>query len=624
MSGGRRLALALLALLLVVLGVGAALAAPGDDGNAPDEVRVDGVDVSGLPPDEVERAVRQRARELMHVPVVIERADAEGFRVRATRASLGARPRIAEAVEEALEPRGFGSRFLSRLGVAPARDVDLRFTVDDAKVDRLVARVSTALNDPPVPARLRVTRTDIVELPGKGGYGVDPVALKREVAALTPLIEVSRGPLAPPVSDEAAAEARERALALIQQPVQVAFHGRGAPIEPSVLRSALRFVPDPPNLRVALAPDILYERIRSAYQTREQPARDATFRVVGDRVRLVPSRIGRALDMDAIAEEIAENPPSHVVRARFRISRPERTTAEARALRITEQISGFTTPYNCCEPRVTNIQEAAAILNGWIIPAGGRFSLNEALGPRTPDRGFVSAPQIAGGRLEDAIGGGVSQVATTMFNAAFFAGLDLVAHTPHQFYISRYPPGREATVSAGGPELVFVNDWPAAVLIDAQAGSNGITIRFFSSKLGRRVETETGEPHDYVQPKERETVDRSLPPGAREVEQSLGGPGFTIGYTRKVYDGDTLKRDESYTWTYDPEDAFIKVGPKRSKPAKPEAEAPDQDGDTTAPDDGGTAAPGGSTTAPDRGTTTSRGAAPQAPSGGAAAPPPTP
>ena len=102
------------------------------------------------------------------------------------------------------------------------------------------------------------------------------------------------------------------------------------------------------------------------------------------------------------------------------------------------------------------------------------------------------APQIAAGRLEDAVGGGVSQVSTTMYNAAFFAGLDLVAHTPHQFYISRYPEGREATLSLGGPELVFVNDWDAAVLISAQAGSNGITIRFFSTKLGRRVETETG------------------------------------------------------------------------------------------------------------------------------------
>ena len=74
----------------------------------------------------------------------------------------------------------------------------------------------------------------------------------------------------------------------------------------------------------------------------------------------------------------------------------------------------------------------------------------------------MPAPQINAGELEDAVGGGVSQMATTIFNAAFFAGLDLVSHTPHEFWITRYPPGREATVSWGGPELIVRNDWPAA------------------------------------------------------------------------------------------------------------------------------------------------------------------
>ena len=247
-------------------------------------------------------------------------------------------------------------------------------------------------------------------------------------------------------------------------PVEVTFQGRGVAIEPEVLRSALRFQAVPPGLRVSLDPEVLHEDIASAFSTREQPARDATFRVSGSSVRLVPSRIGRSLDMEAIAADIVAHPGTASVRARFEVSRPERTTAEARALRITELVSEFTTPYNCCEPRVTNIQRAAAILDGTIIPAGGTFSLNDALGPRTLDRGFVLAPQIAAGRLEDAVGGGVSQVSTTIYNAAFFAGLELVAHTPHQFYISRYPEGREATLSLGGPELIFVNDWDAAIL----------------------------------------------------------------------------------------------------------------------------------------------------------------
>jgi vancomycin resistance protein YoaR len=237
---------------------------------------------------------------------------------------------------------------------------------------------------------------------------------------------------------------------------------------------------------------------------------------------------------------------------------------------IRELVSEFTTPYACCPPRVTNIRRAAEMLDGTIVPIGGRFSLNDALGQRTVDRGFVEAPQIEDGRLVDAVGGGVSQVATTMYNAAFFAGLELVAHTPHQFYISRYPMGREATVSWGGPELIFRNDWAAAILVKAAAADDGITIRLFSSRLGRRVETRTGSPRGRRPPKVVEVQKESLPPGTRTVVQPMGAAGFTVDYTRKVYEGVRLRRDEHFTWTYSAEDAIVEVGPPKEKPEQPE------------------------------------------------------
>ena len=498
---------------------------------------------------------------------------------------------------------------ISTVGLAPTREVPLTFTVSPAKVDALVARVTDQINTAPRPATVKVSGTAIAVVPGAGGYGVDPEALRRRIAALPDHMELRPGPLAPPVSEEAADRARLVAMRIVSHPVAVALNGRAVPIEPQVLRSALRFVPRPPALVVTLDPGTLHARIASAYASREQPARDAGFRVSGSTVRIVSSRIGRSLDMTAIAAAIVANPDATSVRARFEVTRPTRTTAQVKALHITDLVSEFTTPYNCCEPRVTNIQRAAELINGTIIPPGGTFSLNDALGRRTTARGFVEAPQIAGGRLEDAVGGGVSQVSTTLYNAAFFAGLKLVAHTPHEFWISRYPKGREATLSFGGPELIFTNDWDAGVLVDAFAGTNGITIRFFSSPLGRRVETQTGEPHDVVQPTTKETVDPSLSPGERVVEQEMGGAGFTVSYTRKVWAGDTLRRDETYTWTYHPVNAFVKVGPPK---APSTSTAPGQG--TTAP--ATTTAPGGGATTqpPPAAATTS--------SSGAAAPPP--
>jgi vancomycin resistance protein YoaR len=582
---GGRIVAALIALLAIVVGVGAALGATADDGDAPAGVEVEGVNVSGLSPDEVERAVRYRARQLMAQPIVIVRDDAPERPIRVARRNLGARPQVDRAVAEALEPRSLGGRILGGLGVAPTREVDIGFTVRQARVNALVDRVAGDLDDPPKPARLRVTEDDIVVIPGKAGFGIDEFALRDQVAAMPQEpIDVEVGAQPAPVSEEAAQAARELALRVVARPVEVSLQGRGAPIEASVLRSALRFAPDPPDLEVRLDPDTLYREIASAYSTREQPARNASWRLNGATATLVPSRVGRRLDMEAVAVSIVDDPGATAVRARFEVSQPGLTTDEARALKITELVSEFSTPYNCCEPRVTNIQRAAKTLDGWVIRPGWTFSLNDALGPRTTERGYVEAPQILGGKLEDGVGGGVSQVSTTLYNAAFFAGMELIDHTPHQFWISRYPEGREATLSYGGPDLVFRNDWDAGVLIDAVAGDNAVTIRFYSSKLGRRVETETGERSDYEEPEIKETVNPDLEPGARVVEQYSGGPGFTVTYTREVWQGDELKRDEDYTWHYSAQDAFVELGPT----PKPKRTAP---GAGTAPDE--PAAPGG-------------------------------
>ena len=248
-------------------------------------------------------------------------------------------------------------------------------------------------------------------------------------------------------------------------------------------------------------------------------------------------------------------------------------------------------PPTSCAPRVNNIHRGAEILDGMIVLPGERFSLNEALGKRTEARGFVSAPQIFNGRLEDAVGGGVSQIATTMYNAAFFAGVQIVTHQPHEFYISRYPMGREATVSWGGPELIWRNDWPAAIFIDTSYTDTSITIRFFSRKLGRKVVTETGEPCCTVPPTTIVVSNPSAPPGSRTTVQAAGPSGFTISYTRKVFRNGVLRRDERYTWRYKAENAIVEVGPPA--PAKPK---PDPKPDKTAPADGDeapTPTPGG-------------------------------
>ena len=225
----------------------------------------------------------------------------------------------------------------------------------------------------------------------------------------------------------------------------------------------------------------------------------------------------------------AEEPSRRVPAPQWIAPPPRVRDPEPQPPKANELVSTFTTEYTPGEPRVVNIRRAARLLDGTVLAPGETFSMNDALGERTVERGFVPAPMILGGRLVDSVGGGISQAATTLFNAAFFAALELVEHTPHSFYIDRYPRGREATISWGGPELVFRNDWPAPLRMRLGTTPTSLTVRFYSARLGRRVETKTSAPFDRV-----------------------GATGFTVEYTRRVYRYDELLRDERYRWRYEP------------------------------------------------------------------------
>ena len=103
----------------------------------------------------------------------------------------------------------------------------------------------------------------------------------------------------------------------------------------------------------------------------------------------------------------------------------------------------------------------------------------------------VTGSAVGVGVAGTAVGGGISQFATTLYNASYFAGMEDVAHTPHSYYISRYPAGREATVYEGAIDLQFKNTSDHPVRIDTSFGGGQITVRFMGVK--KRVETEKGD-----------------------------------------------------------------------------------------------------------------------------------
>jgi vancomycin resistance protein YoaR len=530
-------------------------------------------------------AVEGRAAQLAAEPLAL---GFEGGRLQTSGEELGAQADIAAVLARAEDSRDRVSRLKARLGFADPITFDLSFTVDPERLDVVLKRLAKRIERPPVPARVAFVDGEVVTRPARAGSQLD---LERAAAALSTLpdhVQLTMQDVQPRIGDEAAAEAKAAAETLLAGTPTLFYKDTRYDLPVAVVGDALRFKPKAGAIEVSLDRDTLQGPLRGAFGEFERVPQNATFEVDGDRVTVVPARRGIVLAVGRIAAAITAAPSAPELRALFNDAKPELTTVGAQKLHIRQLVSEFTTPYPCCASRVTNIQRAAQILDGYVIRPGARFSLNDALGERTVERGFVSAPMIAaGGRLEDAIGGGVSQVATTFYNAAFFAGLELIEHTPHSFYISRYPMGREATVSWGGPELIFRNDWPVGILVKVTALDTSITVRFYSSKLRRRVETETSEPYNYVAATTVREFNPSLPPGSETVVQGGGVSGFTVDYTRRVYRGKKPIKDEHYTVRYDPENTIIEYGPEPPAPTPQ-----DSRGDT--PSEGSTDSAGSS------------------------------
>jgi vancomycin resistance protein YoaR len=239
-------------------------------------------------------------------------------------------------------------------------------------------------------------------------------------------------------------------------------------------------------------------------------------------------------------------------------------TADARRLRITERVSTFTTYYPHAEYRNVNIGRAAELIDGTVLKPGETFSLNRIVGERTRQNGFTEGFVISDGVFREDLGGGVSQIATTTFNAMFFAGLKDVEHKPHSFYIDRYPVGREATVAWGSVDLRFTNDTPYGVLVTARrdrstpSSSGSVTVSMWSTKTWD-ITARTGERYNFTEPKTRRLSDP-------ECVDNEGYGGFDIDVFRTFRRPGSPKvvRNERFHTTYTPSDTVICTSPSPS------------------------------------------------------------
>jgi vancomycin resistance protein YoaR len=561
-----------LALLLVVAGAIVFVRALSFRNAVLPGIAVASVDVGGLSPAEAQAKIETRLEPRLARPV----------RVNVGEGSFVVRPdRIWSLDATATEERAYQAgreSIQARLGalLAPfafGRDVEPVLDLRPAERRKLQTILDGA-TDRPVNATLEMDGTQVVVEPARAGTAVDVDALLDSIRSVALLgaggVSADVRTVQPAITTDEARAIALQAETVVAAPVGIRFrHKRVGALDPAELAGLIRFERDAGTYRVALDDEGLRGALLPLVKARTKDPVDASFRVVGTRVRVVRARAGTTLDTDRAQAAVlaaALEPGVRIAPIALTKLPADFTTKEAKALGIRRRLSTFTTDMGeSSANRIWNVHLLGDYLDGTIVKAGQTFSYNEEVGPRTVERGFREGQMIFGGVLIPSIGGGVCQTATTVFNAAFEAGLPIRQRTNHSFYISHYPLGRDATVSWGGPDLVFKNDLEHAILIKVSYTDYTFTVSFYGTRQGRKVVSKTSSPTNYTQPKLQYAVDPSAPRGS-VTRTSGGGPGFDVNVHRKVFqDGKLLRQDDFFT-RYVPQNPTAIYGPGRTPP----------------------------------------------------------
>lgn len=518
-------------------------------GELPRGVTVAGVSVGGLDRAEAEQRLRAEIEPRLSAPVPVRAGDVEAT-VEPDKGGLTLdwRATVDQAGSQPLHP---WTRLRSLFS---SRDVGIVTQADRVALGRELEALRAKTDREPAEGTIRfegATPVAVDPKPGQTlneGKAIDALTADwADGTTVTLPVDVK------PVRTTAAGvkDALETvAKPAVSGPVTVTGEGGQATLTPEVVATALSFEPgEQGGLTPKLDNGKLTEALRPQLAKTEQPGKDASVALEGGRPVVKPSVDGRGVDWDktlAPLLDVLKRTGDRTIAATYTHQPAKITTEQVNQMGIKEVVGEFTTKGFARDSGV-NIRQIAAEVNGALIKPGETFSLNGHTGPRGLAQGYVEAGIIDRGRPGRAVGGGCSQFATTLFNAAYFAGMTDVEHKEHSYFISRYPEAREATVFEGVIDLKFRNDAPTGVMIQTIWTPSDITVRIWGTKH-YQIESITGGRSNFTSPN---TI--TIPPG-EPCSATNGAQGFTVSNTRIVRDARTgreLKRN-TRTAVYNP------------------------------------------------------------------------
>jgi vancomycin resistance protein YoaR len=524
---------------------------------------VAGVDIGGLGRDDARTRLDAAMTERAQRPIRLTSGEQH---IDVTPADAGLAVDVDATVAEAgggrtWNPVQMVDVLLGSENIEPVLDVDQQ------ALDAQLAEVAGRFDEEVVEAEVTFTRTGSRQVTRpESGLAVDTEAaaetlttafVENQSSAELPVLELQ------PTVSSGALEAALRDLAepAVSGPITLQLADQTAQLRVPAFAPALSLQVDGGELVPVFDIDRLdrgLERLREEIGSDPQ---DATVELRGGVPVVVPDQPGLALHAEEVAKSIvrvlSRTGDARRAEVGTGVEEAEFTTEDAKALEIEEEVSSFVTYFPYAEYRNVNQARAAELISGTVLKPGETFSFNDTVGERTAENGFVPGFIISDGVFREELGGGVSQVVTTTYNAAFFAGLEDVEHKPHSFYIDRYPLGREATVAWPTVDLKFKNNTPYGVLIEAwvvdstPATQGEMHVRMWSTKYWE-IEAGVSERYNFTSPGTRyDSTDQCV--------ATTGYGGFDVNvmrYVRRVGSSE-LVRTEVDKVTYTPADTVI-------------------------------------------------------------------
>lgn len=555
-------------------------------------VFVMGADLGGMSYSEAEQTVKMSAEPLLSSRLTFTY---EGRRWSPSFAEIGVELDAARTMN-AIFGVGREADARDRIGTAldlvnGRRAIPLSFSLDERQFNAWLNRVDAELGNPTRNAFLVIQDGAVAVVPDVDGLAVDRDRLRYLVIEALGIGTPYVGAL-PIIADKAEVHAldlepaKQRVEAALAKPIKLVYGKQRWKLMPAdlgqfVVQTAVSGASGPAAVeltvdRTALA-DFLSAMLRDEVNQAPKNARVA-WNVKKERIMAVEeSAPGASLKSRELADlVIASFWGSHeAVTVPVTVIQPDIDSKKLDRLGIVTRLAvGDSNFDGSDEGRRTNIAVGAELLNGTLVPPRGEFSFNYAIGEITVDKGYVEASVVDGERIGKDIGGGICQVSTTVFRAAFFAGLPITEWHPHRYRLGFYEldgwkPGLDASILQpegdpfGGGDFRFSNPSDSWLLIESYVDGPRVYVIIYGPDLGYDVRvSEPWYNREEIEPTEDlELVDDELPPGTiQQTEWALSG--MEIAYQRTVYDRDgNLLWDRTFATLFYPRGNVYKVSP---------------------------------------------------------------